>query len=102
MRRAMARQAIAEREKRAKIIHAEGEFQASARLTQAAKVMRQDTMTLQLRYLQTLVEVAGGNKTVVVPFPLPLDIMAALVGQERAATPNGPAESPSEEEAARH
>ena len=91
MRRAMARQAMAEREKRGKIIHAEGEFQASERLAQAAKVMRRDPMTLQLRYLQTLVEVSSGNKTVVVPFPLPLDTLAAFIGQAQAA-PNGAAD----------
>jgi regulator of protease activity HflC (stomatin/prohibitin superfamily) len=102
MRRAMARQAMAEREKRAKIIHAEGEFQASERLTQAAKVMRQDTMTLQLRYLQTLVEVSGGNKTVILPFPLPLDTLASLLGQARAAAPDGAGETTSESETARH
>jgi regulator of protease activity HflC (stomatin/prohibitin superfamily) len=99
MRRAMARQAMAEREKRAKIIHAEGEFQASERLTQAATVMRRDPMTLQLRYLQTLVEVSGGNKTVVVPFPLPLDTIATLLGQQRGAEQNGPAVTPGEETA---
>jgi regulator of protease activity HflC (stomatin/prohibitin superfamily) len=81
MRRAMARQAMAEREKRAKIIHAEGEFQASERLTQAAGVMRRDPMTLQLRYLQTLVEVAGGSKAIVVPFPLPLETLAAFASR---------------------
>ena len=84
MRRAMARQAMAEREKRAKIIHAEGEFQASDRLTQAAQVMRRDAMTLQLRYLQTLVEIASGDKTIVVPFPLPLETLATFAGMTRA------------------
>jgi regulator of protease activity HflC (stomatin/prohibitin superfamily) len=85
MRRAMARQAMAEREKRAKIIHAEGEFQASDRLTQAAKVMRRDPMTLQLRYLQTLVEVAGANRTVVIPFPLPIEALSRLAELAHAA-----------------
>jgi regulator of protease activity HflC (stomatin/prohibitin superfamily) len=98
MRRAMARQAMAEREKRGKIIHAEGEFQASERLAQAAKVMRRDPMTLQLRYLQTLVEVSGGNKTIVVPFPLPLDTLTSLFGQMRVA-PNETSEAPPREEA---
>src|ERR687893_212577 len=71
MQRAMARQAEAERERRAKVIHAEGEFQASRRLRDAAEVIAPSPGALQLRYLQTLAEVgASGNSTVVVPLPV--------------------------------
>jgi regulator of protease activity HflC (stomatin/prohibitin superfamily) len=73
MRRAMARQAEAERERRAKVIAAEGEFQASKQLYEAAKVLEQSTAALQLRYLQTLVEIGVENSTTVV-FPLPIDL----------------------------
>jgi regulator of protease activity HflC (stomatin/prohibitin superfamily) len=73
MQRAMARQAEAERERRAKIIAADGEFQASIKLAEAAGVMGGQPMTLQLRYLQTMVEIAsGGNNTTIVPFPIEL------------------------------
>lgn len=73
MQRAIARQAEAERERRAKIINAEGEFQASAKLADAADVMARNPTTLQLRYLQTLLEIGGGsNSTVVVPLPIDL------------------------------
>jgi len=76
MQRAMARQAEAEREKRAKIIHAEGEFEASTRLADAAAVIAQQPIALQLRYLQTLTEIASERSSTVV-FPLPID----LIGQ---------------------
>lgn len=79
MQRAMARQAEAEREKRAKIIHAEGEFQASQQLAQAADVISQNPMTIQLRYLQTLTEI-GVEKNTTVVFPLPVDLIAAFMG----------------------
>ena len=73
MQRAMARQAEAERERRAKIIAADGEFQASKKLAEAAGVMNEQPLTLQLRYLQTMVEIAsGGNNTTIVPFPIEL------------------------------
>src|SRR5687768_888776 len=72
MQRAMARQAEAEREKRAKIIHAEGEFQASQQLAQAAEIINQNPVTIQLRYLQTLTEIGAEQNTTVV-FPLPID-----------------------------
>jgi regulator of protease activity HflC (stomatin/prohibitin superfamily) len=75
MRRAMARQAEAERERRAKVIAAEGELQASQKLTEAAQVMEKSASALQLRYLQTLVEIGVENSTTVV-FPLPLDLVA--------------------------
>ena len=74
MQRAMARQAEAERERRAKVIHAEGEFQASQRLRDAAKVISEAPSALQLRYLQTLTEVGVGQNSTIV-FPLPLDVI---------------------------
>jgi len=74
MRRAMARQAEAERERRAKVIAADGEFQASQKLTEAAQVLEQSASALQLRYLQTLVEIGVENSTTVV-FPLPMDLV---------------------------
>jgi regulator of protease activity HflC (stomatin/prohibitin superfamily) len=74
MQRAMARQAEAEREKRAKIIHADGEYQASERLTSAAKVIATEPITIQLRYLQTLVEIATEKNSTIV-FPLPVDLL---------------------------
>jgi regulator of protease activity HflC (stomatin/prohibitin superfamily) len=77
MQRAMAKQAEAEREKRAKIIHAEGEFAASQRLTDAAKTLAAEPLTLQLRYLQTLTEI-GVEKNTTIVFPLPVDILSAL------------------------
>jgi regulator of protease activity HflC (stomatin/prohibitin superfamily) len=79
MQRAMARQAEAEREKRAKIIHAEGEFQASQQLAAAADVVSQNPITIQLRYLQTLTEI-GVEKNTTVIFPLPVDIIEAFMG----------------------
>jgi regulator of protease activity HflC (stomatin/prohibitin superfamily) len=74
MQRAMAKQAEAEREKRAKIIHAEGELQASTQLAQAANVIASQPSTLQLRYLQTLTEIAVEKNSTII-FPLPLDII---------------------------
>lgn len=74
MQRAMAKQAEAEREKRAKIIHAEGEFQASQRLADAAKVIATEPATLQLRYLQTLTEIATEKNSTIV-FPIPIDTL---------------------------
>jgi len=84
MLRAMAKQAEAEREKRAKIIHAEGEYAASQRLTDAARVLSTEPMTLQLRYLQTLTEI-GVEKNTTIVFPLPLDILAALTNALKKA-----------------
>ena len=77
MLRAMAKQAEAEREKRAKLIHAEGEFAASKRLAEAAHVMATEPTTMQLRYLQTLTEI-GVEKNTTIVFPLPVDILAGL------------------------
>jgi regulator of protease activity HflC (stomatin/prohibitin superfamily) len=81
MRRAMARQAEAERERRAKIIAADGEFQASQKLHEAAQIIEQTATALQLRYLQTLVEIGAENATTIV-FPLPIDMMTPF--QKRA------------------
>jgi regulator of protease activity HflC (stomatin/prohibitin superfamily) len=79
---AMSRQAQAERERRAKVIHAEGEFQAAARLAEAGAVMADQPTTLQLRYLQTLTEIAGGNSTIV--FPIPIDLINLFMQGGRA------------------
>src|SRR5438477_1543343 len=81
MQRAMARQAEAERERRAKIINAEGEFQASERLKDAALVIEQHPTALQLRYLQTLLEL-GGSQTTTIIFPAPIDLIRPFI--ERA------------------
>ena len=78
MQRAMARQAEAERERRAKVIHAEGEFQASQRLAEAAKVIEVHPMALQLRYLQTLTEVASEKNSTTI-FPVPIDLIAPFI-----------------------
>jgi len=77
MLRAMAKQAEAEREKRSKIIHAEGEFSAAQRLADAAHVLATEPVTLQLRYLQTLTEI-GVEKNTTIVFPLPVDILSGL------------------------
>jgi regulator of protease activity HflC (stomatin/prohibitin superfamily) len=78
MRRAMSKQAEAEREKRAKIIHAEGEFQAAATLVAAAQTIATEPIAIQLRYLQTLTEIGVEQNTTVV-FPLPIDIINAML-----------------------
>ncbi|HJY85575.1 MAG TPA: slipin family protein [Candidatus Acidoferrales bacterium] len=78
MQRAIARQAEAERERRAKIIHADGEFQASAKLAEAAAVLETQPAAIQLRYLQTLTEI-GVEKNTTIVFPLPVDIINAWV-----------------------
>jgi regulator of protease activity HflC (stomatin/prohibitin superfamily) len=88
MQRAMARQAEAEREKRAKIIHAEGEFQASQQLSEAAEVINQNPVTIQLRYLQTLTEI-GAEKNTTVVFPLPIDLIGNMLGQNGSSGSNG-------------
>ncbi|GAB4328829.1 MAG: slipin family protein [Dehalococcoidia bacterium] len=81
MQRAMAAQAEAERERRAKIIAADGEFQASERLAEAAAVMAREPMTLQLRYLQTLSEIAVENSSTIV-FPIPMDLIQMFLPDE--------------------
>ncbi len=88
MKRVMARQAEAERERRAKIIAAEGEFQASAKLAEAAGVLSSQPGSLQLRYLQTLVEVAAANNSTTL-FPVPLEMMDALKRFAGPADPTG-------------
>jgi regulator of protease activity HflC (stomatin/prohibitin superfamily) len=82
MQRAMARQAVAEREKRAKIIHAEGEFLAAKQLTSAAEVMDQRPTSMQLRYLQTLIEVAS-ERTSTLIFPVPIDTIEFFLNHMR-------------------
>jgi regulator of protease activity HflC (stomatin/prohibitin superfamily) len=92
MQHAMARQAEAERERRAKIINAEGEFQAAARLSDAADVISRNPVTIQLRYLQTLKEVSGAESATIV-FPLPIDVLGPLVAaadRRGEAATNGP------------
>ena len=79
MVRAIARQAEAERERRAKVIHAEGEYMAADRLGMAAEILQKQPVAIQLRYLQTLVEIGTERNTTVV-FPLPVDIFAAMSG----------------------
>ena len=78
MVRAIARQAEAERERRAKVIHAEGELQASEKLLQAAEVLSQRTEAMQLRYLQTLTAIAGDKSSTIV-FPIPVDLLKRLL-----------------------
>ncbi len=78
MQRAIAKQAEAERERRSKVIHAEGEFQASQRLADAAQVMSQNDIALQLRYLQTLVQVAGDHSSTII-FPIPIDFLSTFL-----------------------
>jgi regulator of protease activity HflC (stomatin/prohibitin superfamily) len=77
MVRAIARQAEAERERRAKIINAEGELQASEKLTQAAKVLSQQPQSIQLRYLQTLIDISSDSKSTII-FPIPIDFLSSL------------------------
>jgi regulator of protease activity HflC (stomatin/prohibitin superfamily) len=84
MQRAMARQAEAEREKRAKVIHAEGEFTASQQLANAAAVIGSQPATLQLRYLQTLTEIAAEKNSTII-FPLPLDFLQGFLRPSAAA-----------------
>jgi regulator of protease activity HflC (stomatin/prohibitin superfamily) len=82
MQRAMAKQAEAERERRAKIIHADGEFQASEKLLQAAVKMAESPTTIQLRYLQTLMEIGAENNSTII-FPFPIDMLRAFISKEK-------------------
>jgi regulator of protease activity HflC (stomatin/prohibitin superfamily) len=93
MQRAMARQAEAERERRAKVINAEGEFQAAARLGEAADVISRNPTTIQLRYLQTLSEI-GINQNSTVVFPLPMDLIKPLLEAHTSTAPKATAELP--------
>src|SRR5256885_7603784 len=88
MQRAMARQAEAERERRAKVINAEGEFQASERLKDAAKVIEEHPVALQLRYLQTLLELGSSQSTTIV-FPAPVDIISAFLPKQSPSRGDG-------------
>ncbi|HWT90671.1 MAG TPA: slipin family protein [Solirubrobacterales bacterium] len=88
MQRAMARQAEAERERRAKIINSEGEWQAAQKLTDAADIISTDPASLQLRYLQTLLEI-GSNQNTTVVFPLPMDVLEPFVGKGSAKRAEG-------------
>jgi regulator of protease activity HflC (stomatin/prohibitin superfamily) len=91
MQRAIARQAEAERERRAKIISADGEFQAAEKLSQAANIMSANPATLQLRYLQTLLDI-GVNQNSTIIFPLPLDMVEPFLNRgPRSTTPESPA-----------
>jgi len=85
MQHAMARQAEAERERRAKIINAEGEFQAAAKLNDAADVISRNPVTIQLRYLQTLIEVSNNQSSTIV-FPLPIDVLQPLMAAAQGRT----------------
>ncbi|HTJ08117.1 MAG TPA: slipin family protein [Candidatus Binataceae bacterium] len=85
MQRAIAAQAEAERERRAKVIAAEGEFQAAQRLAEAAEIMNKSPVTLQLRYLQTLKEIASENNSTTV-FPIPMDLFEPFLNLRRALT----------------
>jgi hypothetical protein len=80
MQRAIAAQAEAERERRAKIIAAEGEFQASAKLAEAASVLNREPAAITLRYLQTLIEI-GVEKNTTIVFPLPIDLLGGLAAR---------------------
>ena len=85
MVRAIAKQAEAERTRRAKVIHAEGEMQAAEKLLQAARTLSQQPQALQLRYLQTLTEIAGERSNTIV-FPLPMDLVEALMSKTNSTT----------------
>ncbi|HEV2776200.1 MAG TPA: slipin family protein, partial [Solirubrobacteraceae bacterium] len=95
MQRAMARQAEAERERRAKVINAEGEFQASERLRDAADIMSGNPAALQLRYMQTLLELGGNGQSSTIVFPIPIDLLGPLLSTAREADPGR--ERPSEQ-----
>ena len=83
MQRAMAKQAEAEREKRAKIVHAAGELEASEKLAMAAEVIAREPVTITLRYLQTLTEIASEKNSTII-FPLPIELMNVLTGRNKA------------------
>ncbi len=93
MQRAIARQAEAERERRAKIISADGEFQAAEKLAQAANIISQNPATLQLRYLQTLLDI-GVNQNSTIVFPLPLDMVKPFLGPSEGGDASGERRSP--------
>ncbi len=80
MVRAIAKQAEAERERRAKVIHAEGELEASVKLLEAAKMLAQAPQAMQLRYLQTLTAIAGEKSSTII-FPMPIDLISSVLGR---------------------
>ena len=90
MRRAIAKQAEAERERRAKIIHADGEFQAAEKLAQAASVINREPVAITLRYLQTLTEI-GKDKNTTIVFPLPVELLSMIYGKQAGTLPPAPA-----------
>ncbi len=92
MQRAIARQAEAERERRAKIIAADGEFQAAEKLSQAAEIFSRNPATLQLRYLQTLIDI-GVNQNSTIVFPLPIDLLEAFVERRSGGDGSGTGQS---------
>jgi regulator of protease activity HflC (stomatin/prohibitin superfamily) len=94
MQRAIARQAEAERERRAKIINSEGEYQAAQKLTDAADIISTNPASLQLRYLQTLLEI-GSNQNTTVVFPLPMDMLEPFIGRSDHAAGGSKAKAPS-------
>jgi regulator of protease activity HflC (stomatin/prohibitin superfamily) len=94
MQRAIARQAEAERERRAKIINSEGEYQAAQKLTDAADIISTNPASLQLRYLQTLLEI-GSNQNTTVVFPLPMDMLEPFLGRSDHAAGGSKAKAPS-------
>ncbi|HUF79896.1 MAG TPA: slipin family protein [Burkholderiales bacterium] len=83
MVRAIAQQAEAERERRAKIIHAEGEMQAAEKLLEAARQLAKQPQAMQLRYLQTLGGIAGGEKSSTIVFPVPMELLSSLLGEQK-------------------
>mgnify|MGYP001255858705 CR=1 FL=1 len=89
MQRAIAKQAEAERERRAKVIHAEGELQASKKLVEAADVMSTNSGSMQLRYLQTLADMSNTNSSTIV-FPLPMELMTTFLKENKPFTPDNP------------
>ena len=91
MRRSMAAQAEAERERRAKIIHAEGEFQAAERLAEAGKIVAREPATLQLRYLQTLTEIASEKNSSIIIFPFPIDLIKMFLERKQSGEGEKPA-----------
>ena len=91
MQRAIAKQAEAERERRAKVIGSEGEFQAAQKLSDAAKIIGENPIALQLRYLQTLREVAAENNSTTI-FPVPIDLLTPFMQMAKMVTPTPPKE----------
>lgn len=98
MRRAMAKQAESERERRAKVIHAEGELQAASRLRDAAEIIRAHPIAMQMRYLQTLVEIGAEHNTTVV-FPVPIDLLRSLLSPGSTPAPGAAGTEPRAAEA---